>query len=144
MMARSDGDERTEDGANAPSAPSFSAASRKGYVQWTGSEILAIRQHPDMTASELHEIIPRHSVKAIRHQRDRLGRYTPDVTPLCQRCGEHPVWDEAADARRWGLCKACALEERAWRERHRGDLDRKDNAIRQARFKSRHRKKGGR
>jgi hypothetical protein len=54
------------------------------------------------------------------------------------------VWDEAADARRWGLCKACALDERDWRKRHKDSLDRKDNAIRQARFKSRHRKKGGR
>ena len=97
-----------------------------------------------MTAEELHEIIPRHSVKAIRNQRSRVGRYSPDAVPLCQRCGEHPVWEEAADARRWGLCKACALEERAWRSKHGGELSRKDNALRQARFKARHRKEDGR
>ena len=130
---------RHELGANAPSAPS----SRKGYVSWTWAEIDAIRKHPDMTAEELHEIIPRHSVKAIRNQRDRVGRYSPDAVPLCQRCGEHPVWEGAADARRWGLCKACALEEREWRSRHGGELSRKDNALRQARFKARHRGKDG-
>ncbi|MDD4381716.1 MAG: hypothetical protein PHR15_09675 [Atopobiaceae bacterium] len=96
-----------------------------------------------MTAAELHELLPRHSTTAIRRQRARAGRYAPDAVPLCQRCGEHPVWEDAADARRWGLCKECALEERSYRSRHGSDLARKDNAIRQARFKDRHRRKGG-
>lgn len=96
-----------------------------------------------MTAEELHEIVPRHSAKAIRHQRERMGRYHPEAIPLCQRCGEHPVWQEAEDARRWGLCKKCTLDERDWREKHGASLGRKDNAIRQAKFKSNRRKKGG-
>jgi len=112
-------------------------------LTWTTDEVAAIRQHPDWTAAEIHEIVPRHSVEAIRSQRKRMGRWSPDAVPLCQRCGEHPVWTEAADARRWGLCKACALEEREWRAKHGGELSRKDNALRQARFKARHRGKDG-
>ena len=119
------------------------ASSQKSWLTWTTDEVGAIRKHPDWTAAELHEIIPRHSVEAIRSQRKRMGRYSPDAVPLCQRCGEHPVWTDAADARRWGLCKACALEEREYRLRHGGELSRKDNALRQAKWKSRNRKKGG-
>ena len=94
-----------------------------------------IWSHPDWTAGELHAALPRHSADAIRVRRNRIGRYRPDAVPLCQRCGEHPVWAESKDGARWGLCRACALAEREWRVRHRGELDRRDNAIRQARFK---------
>ena len=112
-------------------------------IDWTWSEVQALRQHPDMTSRELHELVPRHSVQAIRKQRSRMGRWSPDVVPLCQRCGEHPVWTEAADARRWGLCRACALDEREYRLRHGGELSRKDNALRQAKWKQGHRGERG-
>lgn len=112
---------------------------RGARVPWTWSENEAIWRHPDMTAEELHELIPRHTVDAIRVHRRRIGRYRRDAVPLCQKCGLHPVWQEASDACRWGLCKACALEERAWRQRHGEELDRRANALRQAKFKARRR-----
>lgn len=101
-----------------------------------------IWSHPDWTAAELHEVLQRHSVRAITDHRRRIGRYRPDATPLCQRCGEHPVWTGASDGRRWGLCRQCTLDERDWRVRHRGELDRRDNAIRQAKWKREHRREG--
>lgn len=128
---------------DAPFGASGASFSRRSYVPWTWAESNAVRTHPEMTAKELHEIVPGHTVEAIRSFRKRSGRYAPDAVPLCQRCGEHPVWEDAADARRWGLCKECALEERSYRSKHGSDLARKDNAIRQARFKDRHRRKGG-
>ena len=108
-------------------------------VPWTWSENEEVWRHPDWTARELAEVIPRHTVRAIAEQRRRIGRYRPDAVPLCQKCGEHPVWAEAADARRWGLCRACALDERAWRLRHGRELDRRDNALRQAKHKAKRR-----
>ena len=111
-------------------------------MPWTFSEDSTIWQHPDWTAEELHEEIPRHSVRAIAVRRSRIGRWRPDAVPLCQKCGEHPVWAEAADARRWGLCRQCALDERDWRVRHGSELSRRDNAIRQAKFKRRRREGG--
>lgn len=108
---------------------------RSGWVGWTAHEDDLIWSHPDWTARELHSILPRHSVSAILTHRSRIGRWRPSATPLCQRCGEHPVWAESADGVRWGLCRQCTLDERDWRVRHRGELDRRDNAIRQAKFK---------
>lgn len=76
--------------------------------------------------------------QAVRHVRHRYGRWHPDAVPLCQKCGEHPVWKAAADGRRWGLCKACTIEEREYRERIGPTLAARDNAYRQRKFKRRH------
>lgn len=116
---------------------------RKGpYVGWEWSELETMWRHPDMTADELRELIPRHSAKAIRRARERYGRYRTDgVTPLCQRCGEHPVNVRDPEARRWGLCQGCAQAEKEWRDRNGERLRRENDARRQRRHK---RRSGGR
>ena len=106
---------------------------------WTRDEDETIWAHPQWTASELAQALPDRTVDAIRRHRDRIGRWRPGTVPLCQKCGEHPVWEEAADAARWGLCKSCAMDEREWRLRHRTELERRSNALRQAAFKARRR-----
>ena len=110
---------------------------RRRNVPWTWSENEVIWSHPDWTVAELAEALPRHTPAAIRVHRYRIGRFRQAAVPLCQKCGVHPVWDKAPDARRWGLCKACALEERSWRLRHGEELARRANAVRQAKFKAR-------
>lgn len=110
---------------------------------WSYREDEAIWAHPDWSAAELAAILSGRTVAAVRRHRSRIGRYRPDAVPLCQKCGEHPVWEAAADGRRWGLCRACTTAEREWRVRHAGDLSRRDNALRQAAFKGRRRAGGG-
>lgn len=113
---------------------------KRRWERWTRHEDELIWSHPDWTARELREVLPHHSEGAIRMRRARIGRYRPRFAPLCQRCNDHPVWTASADGRRWGLCRRCTLDEREWRVRHRGELDVRDNAIRQARFKDRRRR----
>lgn len=112
-------------------------------MPWTSHEDDLIWSHPDWTARELGDVLPRHSVSAILSHRSRIGRWRPDAVPLCQRCGEHPVWVESADGERWGLCRRCTLDEREWRLRHKAELDQRDNALRQAKFKRQRRKANG-
>ncbi len=118
-------------------------AERGNWNIWTSHEDDLIWSHPDWTARELADVLPRHTVPAIRMHRSRIGRYRPTATPLCQRCGEHPVWTAARDGSRWGLCRQCTLDEREWRVRHRGEHERRDNAIRQAKWKRKHRRSNG-
>ncbi len=68
--------------------------------------------HPDWTARELHELIPRHSVAGIKAHRTKIGRYNPSRVGVCVVCGERPIFAESAEAFRYGLCKACYLRER--------------------------------
>lgn len=117
--------------------------SERNWKGWTSHEDDLIWSHPDWTARELAEILPRHTLRAILVHRSRIGRYRPDATPLCQRCGDHPVWTGSRDGQRWGLCRQCTLDEREWRLRHGADLDQRDNALRQARWKRRRRERGG-
>lgn len=89
-----------------------------------------------MTAEELSERIPLHSAKAIQRARDRYGRYrTGDATPLCQRCHTHPVNTLDRDAKRWGLCRECAQDEKDWRDRNAERLRRQNDARRQRKHK---------
>ena len=136
--------QRGQKGQNRKNFSDGAGAPRKGrpHVPWTSHENDLIWSHPDWTARELHDIIPRHSQQAIKRHRARIGRFRPTAIPLCQRCGEHPIWVGSPDGQRWGLCRQCTLDEREWRLRHRRDLDRRDNAIRQASWKRRHRHKG--
>lgn len=95
-------------------------------------------RHPDMSADELSELIPRHSPKAIRSARHRVGRYRANgFTPLCQKCGEHPVAESDPWARRRGLCASCALDEKEWEQRHAEELRRRNDARRQRLCKAR-------
>lgn len=120
-------------GTIVPGVPESGKSSRP----WTGSEIDAVWQHPDMSSQELASMLGR-TPQAVRHIRYRYGRWNPDAVPLCQKCGEHPVYMADADARRWGLCQECACREKEWRDRNAERL-RKANAARRQR---KHKRKG--
>lgn len=129
---------RTDDcvrhGENSPNAPRI-----RRNVPWEYSELSVVWANPSMTAEELSRLLPGRTPKAVSRARERYGRWrTEGFTPPCQRCGEHPVWEAAADGRRWGLCKACTIEEREYRERSGPALAARDNAYRQRKFKRRH------
>lgn len=127
---------RLNDGANAPSTKPSPGVRKGPWVPWTAEERDTVWRHPDMTAAELHELVPRHSPKAIARMRDREGRWRPrGVTPLCQRCGQHPVNTADPEARRWGLCRECAQAEKDWRDRNDERLRRENDARRQRRHK---------
>lgn len=133
-MTAAPGDARH--GANAPRAP----RSRE-RPPWTWRELETVWRHPDMTADELAEMLPGRTPKAVSRIRDRYGRWrTEGVVPLCQRCGEHPVFVEDPEARRWGLCRECAQAEKDWRDRNGDRLARENAARRQRKHKRRGRK----
>lgn len=81
-------------------------------VPWYKGEEFVMWDHPDWTARELHELIPRHSVAGIKAHRTKIGRYNPSRVGVCVVCGERPIFAESAEAFRYGLCKACYLKER--------------------------------
>ena len=85
-------------------------------------------EHPDWSASELAEVLP-HSAQAIRKQRQRVGRYHKQSVPLCCMCEQRPVWDESKQAKKYGLCKSCYLDE----ERMRLEDEARAVALRQRR-----------
>ena len=96
---------------------------------WTWKELETIWDHPDWTAKELTELIPRHTAKAIENKRVRIGRWNPARAPLCCKCEDRPVWMESPKAKRYGLCKGCFLDE----ERMRLEEEAKAVALRQRR-----------
>lgn len=101
---------------------------------WTYGELATLWRNPSMTARELAELLPGRTPKAVNRARARFGRYRErGVTPLCQKCGEHPVDMMDREAKRWGLCKACAVSEKEWRDRHAAELRRRNDARRQRR-----------
>ena len=77
---------------------------------------------------------------AVRKRRQRLGRYTTGAEKACSVCGERPVFAESAQARRWGLCKACYLRER----QRRIDEERTSASVRQAAKRARDGRRNGR
>lgn len=89
-----------------------------------------------MTASELHELVPRHTPCAIAQQRKRMGRYNRMAAPLCCVCEARPVWLESPWAKRYGLCKACYIDE----QRMRMEDEARAVALRQTRRKAKRRK----
>lgn len=130
-MTAAPGDARH--GANAPRAPI-----NRERKPWAWRELETVWRHPDMTAEELAEMLPDRTPKAVSRIRDRYGRWrTEGVVPLCQRCGEHPVFVEDPEARRWGLCRECAQAEKDWRDRNGGRLARENAARRQRKHKRR-------
>ena len=104
-------------------------------ADWTWRELETMWAHPDWTAGELHELLPRHTARAIRDQRHRMGRYHRSQVPLCCRCEERPVWAESPIAKRYGLCKGCYLDE----ERMRLEEEARATALRQQRRRARRR-----
>lgn len=126
-------------GANAPRAPKSERPRER--PPWTWRELETVWRHPDMTAEEVAEMLPGRTPKAVSRIRDRYGRWrTEGVVPLCQRCGEHPVFVEDPEARRWGLCRECAQAEKDWRDRNGDRLARENAARRQRKHKRRGRK----
>ena len=124
----------TGDGTYVPRVP-------RSPRPWQWHELQTVWRHPDMTAEELSELLPGRTPQAIRHVRMRQGRWrTEGVVPLCQRCGEHPVFVEDQQARRWGLCRECAQAEKEWRDRNDERLARENAARRQRRHKRKGRK----
>lgn len=120
-------------GANAPRAPR-----NRERKPWSWRELETVWRHPDMTADELAEMLPGRTPKAVSRIRDRYGRWRAEgVVPLCQRCGEHPVFVEDPEARRWGLCRECAQAEKDWRDRNGDRLARENAARRQRKHKRR-------
>lgn len=119
-------------GPNGPKGPNSQKLSGgKRWASWTWEELETLWRHPDMTARELAALLPRHTERAVKNKRQEAGRWrSAGVTPICQRCGQHPVWREAGDGRRWGLCKECTIAERRYRMDHGPRLDRADNALR--------------
>lgn len=119
--------------ANAPSAPKDLDGKGKTphvNVPWYTTELETMWRHPDMTAAELHNLIPRHTPAAIRNKRAIAGRYNRHAIPMCQRCGQHTVavkdpWAKA----RW-LCAECALEEKEWYDLNEERLRRENDARR--------------
>lgn len=98
---------------------------------WTWSEVETMWAHPDWTSTELHELIPRHTPRAIRDQRNRMGRRS--TTPICCMCDERPVWMESPKAKRYQLCKGCFLDE----ERMRMEDDARAHALNERKRKAR-------
>lgn len=98
-------------------------------ADWTWGELEVMWSHPDWTAGELSELLPRHTERAIRDQRRRWGRWNRAMAPLCCRCEERPVWMESPRAKRYGLCKGCYLDE----ERMRLEEEARATALRQRR-----------
>lgn len=129
------------DGTNVPRVPrnpkrlKGSRDPHRRGTPWYSTELDTMWAHPDMTAEELHELIPRHSPKAIRNMRSRAGRYNLRAVPMCQRCGEHPVAVEDPWAKARWLCAACALEEKDWQDRYGEQIKKANNARRQRKKK---------
>ena len=106
------------------------------WEPWTDEERAVLRAHPEMSAVELHALLPRRSPKAIRRMREREGRWSAAAAPTCRLCDRRPVWEESPRARRMGLCKGCYLAEMV----HRGREAARANALRQSLFKERRRR----
>ena len=98
---------------------------------WRWSEIEELWRHPELTAEELHELLPSHTPAAIAQQRKRVGRWNRAAVPLCCMCEQRPVWAESARAKRYGLCKSCFVDE----ERRRLEDEARAVALRQRRRK---------
>ena len=77
-----------------------------------------MQAHPERTAAEIAAEL-RVTPSAVRHARQRYGRFPPRADGLCIVCDARPVFDTSAQAKKWRLCKGCYLEERKRRSRRR-------------------------
>ena len=88
--------------------------------------------HPEMSSQALARRLGR-TYAAVRRKRAALGRYSGRRP--CALCGQRPVWDASARARRMRLCRGCFEE-----EMRRSDAERAEaNRRRQREFKIRRR-----
>lgn len=106
---------------------------RSSYVLWTDEMIGRMQAHPERTAAEIAADL-RVTPSAVRHARQRYGRFSTGTDGLCIACDARPVFSTSPQAKRWRLCKGCYLAER----KRRLEEEAESNRIRQAA----HRKKG--
>ena len=130
-----------EEGSNRTSCDSSFNSIKSPYKPWTHSELKVLWEYPDLTAEDLANILDGRTPQAIRKARQRYGRYNAYEIPLCQKCHEHPVDVATPRATRLGLCSECFIKEETWRIEHAKEIRRKKNALRQRRFKARHKRK---
>ena len=100
---------------------------RKGYRLWTPDMVRAMQARPERTAAEIAAAL-RVTPSAVRHVRQRYGRFSTGTDGLCIVCDARPVFDTSAQAKKWGLCKGCYLAER----KRRLEEEAESNRIRQA------------
>lgn len=100
---------------------------RSSYVLWTDEMIGRMQAHPERTAAEIAAEL-RVTPSAVRHARQRYGRFSTGTDGLCIVCDARPVFDTSAQAKRWRLCKGCYLAER----KRRLEEEAESNRIRQA------------
>lgn len=100
---------------------------RSSYVLWTDEMIRRMQAHPERTAAEIAAEL-RVTPSAVRHARQRYGRFSTGTDGLCIVCDARPVFDTSAQAKKWRLCKGCYLAER----KRRLEEEAESNCIRQA------------
>lgn len=100
---------------------------RSSYVLWTDEMIGRMQAHPERTAAEIAAEL-RVTPSAVRHARQRYGRFSTGTDGLCILCDARPVFDTSAQAKKWRLCKGCYLAER----KRRLEEEAESNRIRQA------------
>ena len=100
---------------------------RSSYVLWTDEMIRRMQVHPERTAAEIAAEL-RVTPSAVRHARQRYGRFSTGTDGLCIVCDARPVFDTSAQAKKWRLCKGCYLAER----KRRLEEEAESNRIRQA------------
>lgn len=100
---------------------------RSSYVLWSDEMIRRMQAHPERTAAEIAAEL-RVTPSAVRHARQRYGRFPPRADGLCIVCDARPVFTTSAQAKAWRLCKGCYLEER----KRRLEEEAESNRIRQA------------
>lgn len=100
---------------------------RPSYVLWTDEMIRRMQAHPERTAAEIAAEL-RVTPSAVRHARQRYGRFPSRTDGLCIVCDARPVFTTSAQAKAWRLCKGCYLEER----KRRLEEEAESNRIRQA------------
>lgn len=100
---------------------------RSSYVLWTDEMIGRMQAHPERTAAEIAAEL-RVTPSAVRHARQRYGRFSTGTDGLCIVCDARPVFDTSAQAKKWRLCKGCYLAER----KRRLEEEAESNRIRQA------------
>lgn len=109
-------------------------------IHWTHQELSILWSNYDLEAEDIARLLPDRTVSAIRHVRHRYGRYRKslnDLSGLCIRCDDRPIWDDCAAAKHMKLCKGCYLREMRERE-----LDEKAaNARRQREHKKNSKKR---
>ena len=127
------------DGPKGPSAKSthkplgaeLERRRRRGYTLWTDDMVRRMQAHPDMTAAEIAAVLGV-TPSAVRHARQRYGRFGSGTGALCIACDERPVFETSPAARAMHLCKGCYLRERALRAAEEAE----SNRVRQAAHRS--------